>query len=445
MVEISWGLLGPEKLGNERRTRTLGIGAAVRAFNDLAVPGLGGVWFGKQLFMAVLGVAVAERVRSDGKSAKNIETANAIEALACWLAFDRNGWQADARIRGATKMHGKNDLAYAVISKPSFYVTQPMRMATVQPLLALGLVTSTGERFNAFACSDQGLAFIDAACSGINAFYYNQSVVEYLGYWVKGQQNNIISSEKTRMALTQVLSPVIALPPRACEVLRESLVQGIGEEGQRRRTALFWVEELRNTRPQSMTWTTKPDILTEAHWYDLQAGTLFFMTRDAAIELLDQVESYIASQNALCLSLAKGLPDAFAEAILSLRNQAQQFLDKNHDPTPDKLAWKFCEECANTDDILLLTALVKRDDRVLRLRERGIVPGPAFKGKQSYQDNSPDLGDDGNAVNVAEHEIPWPDGISHRIRNLFSLNLDLHGELDQSLKNPTLESDHEPN
>jgi hypothetical protein len=261
----------------------------------------------------------------------------------------------------------------------------------------------------------------------------------------KGQQNNIIPSEKVQMALTAALSPVIALPPKAREVLRESLVQGIGEEGQRRKTALAWVEKLRNTRPQSMTWATKPDMLMEAHWHDLQAGALFFITRDAAIELLNQVESYIALQDGLCLSLAKKLPDAFAEAIVSLRNQAQQFLDKNHDPTPDKLAWKFCQECAHTDDILLLTALVKRDDRVLRLRERGIVPGPAFKGKQSYQDNLPDLGDDDNAENVVEHEIPWPDGISHRIRNLFSLNLDLHGELDKLLKKPTLESDHGPN
>ena len=50
MTGMTWGLLGPKALGNERRTRTLGLVVAVCAFNDLAVPGLGGVWFGKQLF-----------------------------------------------------------------------------------------------------------------------------------------------------------------------------------------------------------------------------------------------------------------------------------------------------------------------------------------------------------------------------------------------------------
>ena len=63
-----WGLLGPETLPSLRRTRGLGIAASVRRFNDLAVPGLGGVWFGKQIFLALLGVAVAEYVRAWGNS-----------------------------------------------------------------------------------------------------------------------------------------------------------------------------------------------------------------------------------------------------------------------------------------------------------------------------------------------------------------------------------------
>ncbi len=85
-----WGLLGPEHIAIERRTRTLNLGACVRAFNDLAVPGFGGVWFGKQLFLATLGIAIAEHVRQSGKRVTNIEVANAVEALGCWLALDHN-------------------------------------------------------------------------------------------------------------------------------------------------------------------------------------------------------------------------------------------------------------------------------------------------------------------------------------------------------------------
>ena len=131
MAITVWGLLGPEVLTNERRTRTLGVGASIRVFNDLAVPGLGGVWFGKQLLLATLGVAIAGRIRDSGRRAQNIEVANAVEALACWLALASNDWKRDPRLRGVLKLSGKNELSFATVSKRSFYVTQPMRQSTV--------------------------------------------------------------------------------------------------------------------------------------------------------------------------------------------------------------------------------------------------------------------------------------------------------------------------
>jgi hypothetical protein len=183
MSEIEWGLLGPEKLASERRTRTLGVGASVRSFNDLAVPGLGGVWFGKQLFLPTLGVALAEQARASGKRIQNIETANAIEALACWLGLNSNGWQSDARLHGRSKMEGKNDLSFAVVRKRGFYITKPMRMATVQPLPALGLVEAEGSRFSAFACSPEGRGFIDTQC----ADYSKRNIIDYLLGWIRGE------------------------------------------------------------------------------------------------------------------------------------------------------------------------------------------------------------------------------------------------------------------
>lgn len=36
-TSFAWGLLGHQRIGSERRTRTLGLGAAVREFNDGAI------------------------------------------------------------------------------------------------------------------------------------------------------------------------------------------------------------------------------------------------------------------------------------------------------------------------------------------------------------------------------------------------------------------------
>jgi len=38
-----------------------------------------------------------------------------------------------------------------------------------------------------------------------------------------------------------------------------------------------------------------------------------------------------------------------------------------------------------------------------------------------------------NTDSPAEGDMPFPDGISYRVHNLYLLNLDLHGELDQRL------------
>jgi hypothetical protein len=92
MGTASWGLLGPLHVVGERRPRTLGLASVVRRFNDLAVPGMGGIWFAKPLLLSLLGISIATRT-----SRPNIEVANAVEALACWLAFKGNGWVRDAR------------------------------------------------------------------------------------------------------------------------------------------------------------------------------------------------------------------------------------------------------------------------------------------------------------------------------------------------------------
>ncbi len=429
MVGSIWGLLGPETLVSERRTRTLGLGAAVRTFNDLAVPGLGGVWFGKQLFLAILGVAVAEQARNEGRRIQNIETANAIEALACWLALNSNGWKPDSRLHGATKMRGKTDFSFAAVRKSGFYVTQPMRMVTVQPLPALGLVEASSERFNAFRCASPGREFVDAACSGFNPCYYSKSILEYLAGWAKDEHNNVKSSNK----LQEALSPLVPLSRRAREFLRERLVQGAGDEGQRRRAALAWVDALRRTSQPTITWEDKPPNLEEAHWRDLHAGALFFKARDAVIGVLDRLEAHIANQSEQRFSLDDPVPGSIAGEMESLRRQAQAFLDKRHDPSPGELARIFCRECVDSSDANLIANLVRRDDRVLRLRGRAVLPGAAFRGDQTQHPNAAHAGDEEDAEADDPHTIAWPAGISYRLHNLFRLNLDLHGKLDEWL------------
>ena len=431
MSAIAWGLLGPETLANERRTRTLGLGAAVRSFNDLAVPGLGGVWFGKQLLLATLGVAIAERVRNSGKRAQNIEVTNAVEALACWLALDSTGWKRDPRVRGALKLSGKKDLLFTTVRKRSFYVTQPMRQTTVQPLRALALVESSGERFNAFRCTKNGEAFIDSAFGDFKP--HRRSVLDDLVMWARDPHYDV----KTSSELKGAISPLEPMSESAQEFLRERIVQGTGKEASRRRNALDWVEALRDKTQRHIDWDAKPVMVDELHWRDLRVGALFFAARDAAISLLDQIESHIGNAADQRISMDATLPETIVDKVKSLRVRAQTFLDDSYDPSPGWEATMFCRECTEQVDVRLLEKLLFREGHVLQQRGRDIVPGVAFRGIQVSQPGSARSPEEDGAESEVAQVIPLPEGISHRVRNLFLLNLDLCNELGNWLSGLT--------
>jgi hypothetical protein len=350
MENATWGLLGPETATSQRRTRTLGLGAAVRSFNDLAVPGLGGAWFGKQLLLAVLGVAVAEKARGHGLRVQNIEVANA-------------GY------------------------KP----------------------------------------------------YYSRTVLDHVTHWVMGDVQKVWS-------LTEALSPLEPMPPPACELLRERLARGPTYEASRREAGLKWVAGLREHAPQRLDWGLRPPVLEEAHWRDMHSGALFFAARDAAVALLDHIESYLGNQgDEQRLYLHAALPGTVADQIRGVRASAASFLERGHDPSPDGVASHFCRECTSADDATLLAMLVTRcEGRGLQLRTSGdIVPGVAFRGAQARGAPARSPEDDG-AETELEQAIPLPDHISNRVRNLFLLDLDLRRELGGWLSQPAADTGAAP-
>lgn len=419
-----WGLSGPEFLPSLRRTRTLGLGSSIRRFNELAVPGLGGIWFGKQALLATLGVVVAEQARNNGVKVQNIEVANAIEALACWLAFLRNGWSGDSRLRGSSKLQGKgDDFSFLRVRQRNFYVTQPMRMATVQALPALGFVDSESTRFNAFRTSDLGASFIHQACRDFRP--YGRSVSQHLAMWVCGKDSRVSSDE-----LCGALSPLIPLANDARPLLRERLIQGGHEEledKRRRGNALAWVEELWRTKSAQVGWETRPKQITDIHWQDLTAGARFFRAREAAIKVLDVLEAHIGNQVlGPAFSLRAKLPEALLPLIEALRAAAKDFLSTQH---ADEGAISFCRECSGDDASRIIRSLVERDGHVLRLIGDDVKPGPAFRGFEAVGNDLEAEPTDSPGAGTS----PLPDSISYRMHNLYLLNVDLHGDLSQFL------------
>jgi|JI9StandDraft_2_1071091.scaffolds.fasta_scaffold51325_1 hypothetical protein len=428
-MNFTWGILGPGQIESTRRVRTLQLAATTRYFNEQAVPGLGNVWFGRQLFLATLGVLVADRAAAEGVRVSRIAAANAIEALACWLALQQGPRSGESRVRGSTLLAGQHDLSFRNVNRAGFYVSQPMRMSSVSALPALGFVEATGSRFNAFTCNAQGEAFVEAMADGCRP--YRHDLVEHLVMWIRGDAVGMDSS-----TMHQALSPVLAMPTRARELLHTRLVQGAAgepaEDRLRRGDALRWVRS-RGRGAAPVVWERRPEEITsEAHWADLHAGALFFIARDAALAVLDEVELEIGTPErrfdpgaVLSPQLVVGLATlrAAARAFLATGNQAAE-------------ARAFCTECTAASDAEVLRRLAGRDDRILRLLGEQIGAGPAFRGGE--RESAPE---DTAADTAPPADDPaWPEGISRRIHNLWWLGLDLDGRMDEWLTPSTEEA-----
>jgi hypothetical protein len=424
LITSSWGILAPEPVASERRTRTLGLGAAVRMFNDLAVPGMGGVWFGKQLFLATLGVAVCEEARRHNVRFDNIKVANALEALACWMQHQANDGLRDDRLRGIQKLGSVDGKpVFSQFAQPGFYVSQPMRMATVQAIKALGLVDSLGERFNSYSCTAAGLAFIRAVIAKNRP--HRRDAIEVLGAWVCGANINVDTA-----AMHAILSPTLPLPLDAADSLRELIVRGDGSGAARRRAALDWIGSLVGKSRE--TGQGQPLSLSAEHWHDVQAGALFFSLQADAYRVLDAVEVVLTACQGQPLGLELALVPKVCAAVEVLRASANRYLKHGFLDPDGTGANAFAQACVSASDGKIVEELVGRDERVLRLRDGMIVPGQAFDPARELAGAAPD---DPNAPAAPEAfgSFPLPEGVSYRLRNLYLLNLDLTGQLNSWL------------
>lgn len=411
-MTMTWGLCGPDHVGSERRTRTLDIGSAVREYNERAVPGMGAVWYAKQLLLATLGVALAQALRRHGMTHSNIAVANAIEALGCYFALTHDNGQGDSRVRGSEKLRGKAGFDFKTLCKPGFYVSQPMRMGSGQALLALGLVRAQGERFNAFACTDFGGEFINACCEDDGV------LLETLVQWaLKGR-----AVSDLKPGVRQLLSPLHGLPAAARALLSRRIDSGAGG-GERRVAIRRWLAARHAEPAEAFDWRLRPDAIDPEHWNDLHYGALFFQVQDAAYDVLNALEQHLAVLSTLRFRLGSVLPERIATRLDHLRQLARLFLENPMAHRKITVAEAFCRECADPDDASLLTHLVRRDDRVLRLRGREVVPGPAF-----LHQGAPIDGDQvTDEVTEAPAHVALPAWISHRVERLRRLDLDLQG------------------
>ncbi|WP_338810417.1 hypothetical protein V2V90_16465 [Agrobacterium leguminum] len=403
-------------------------------FNEAAVPGLGGVWFIRQLALALLGIRVAEEFPSAGSK---IQVANAIEALACWIGYEDRGWgRGDWRLRGPLKLKSLHDRGmertFRRLKSPSSYVTQPMRMGCVEALPGLGLVGASGSRFNSFSVNDRGQQLIEAVfgARGKDRLY----LPDYLRDWVRDEPVNLTAS------LRQKLNPTAVVGDDARSVMREALAFP-GRDAERRRKALAWVERIDaggnfGANPHTH-WANQPAEIDDRHWRDLRAGAALLQTRNAAIGVLANIEQRLVTNSRL--DLTRPLPEGVSASLKTWREEAQHFLAlEGHGPDEAApAAREFCNEALQSD-VQAITKLVNRENHMLRVTGSAVVPTAAWRTDAALAagDATDDRfgiaaaaeGTEDGAPVRAERDV-LPPAISPRLVYLRRMALDLNGRL----------------
>lgn len=227
--------------------------------------------------------------------------------------------------------------------------------------------------------------------------------------------------------LQLALSPIEPLAPVACDLIRSRLCEGTGlnNDAARRKNGLAWVSSIHPGKPTS--WQAQPPTIDTAHWNDLRLDALFFQARDAAIDVLIEIETAVTRTDAQTIASSAGAEiPAVQKQLRKVHDAAQRFLDEHADPTEGQIASIFCKDCTVIDPAQIIRNLVTRDSRVLQLRSSNIVPGSAFVGRPQVDETDEDTVGPG-AENVGR--IPVPEGISPRMQNLYLLELDLNHRL----------------
>ncbi len=386
-MPAQWGIFAPDVVPTFRRLQTLGLSAVIRHYNDRSVPGLGGLWFGMPIAWSLLGIWLAEEI-----GAAPLPCANAVEAAVMVRALNNRA----ERARGRRILAGMNEPVFRMLSRRGAYVTQPYRMGTVEPLIRLGFVRGSGQRFNLYRLGPVGEEFL-------------------ISFRMEKRRLLSWAQEGDDLGRAPSLGPEKPLPSAAAMLLERQLSEyGGGDEAARRRALLRLPEE--SFTPSPLLRSSPPGELSPRHWADLRSGIALVRMRDAALGVLAMVEARIGIGSHVSLSAAEAAEAAEAE-IKGLAAAANVMLAET-DSSPGQLGHAFSRLCLASAKTVV-TRLADRDGTVIRLLPNSrIVLGPAGGERPLRSDETEYASSPTTVATAGVPELP-------RIANLRTLATDL--------------------
>lgn len=418
---MRWFSPAPSQISTSRISLDFDLRTADLFFRELVVPGLGRIWFARQLSWPLAALALYEELASSGSNApKPTAICHGIEALACKLEYEANSDREtrSRRILGSRafgREDGQEIWSFHRLHQASNYVRNTHRQAATRAIrVDGGLGFARGPRFDLLELEPVGHALANA--------FLNQNVGQggtTLRKWIVGWLQDEKKLPSSHASFRTAFSPEHATDDERALVRSRVLGTSTGASEKRQRLARALgrtdampdIEGAVVVRLRSVGHREQADQIVAARAF----GAVLDRARDVVASLTRVVEPARGGVKVPNLVADSGIKSA----IKDLRSATRNYLEKaNVAGVDEPTSRAFADAVAAADDAETIRLMVQRAGEVLGLADSSVVRGALFRVVDGADEAS--AFEDGAASSEPDRT-----GRTFRIANLHELLRDV--------------------
>jgi hypothetical protein len=434
-TDTIWGVASPDSAISQRANLDFGLRRAMLHYAELSVPGIGGIFFVRQLLWPCLALWV--QAEGTGRRISTVRIANGIEALASktWLYFNPGASPEthQGRVAGLRILPHRGWM-FKDLGAAGGYVTNPLRRAASRALPVDG----------GLGFSDGGAILSRMALTTNVGEIFAQTALEEkiaqggktLGPWLRDWVNSNLNlppqpGDAMLANLLKAIGPFKPTKEQRKIVLGRLLLddcskpKGMQDTGRRRRLVEVIQKHsragIRNFDNQVLNSLMKAGKDGQEHVTALRTARAFRQMLDAAVVVVRVC--LLHSNSSLVLAALAEDTDIAAKLNL-LRSATSEFLQisKGDVLLQHQDAKAFAGGVSEDDLPLALRTLIQRDARILLLDEtqERVMRGSAFRSDR-LDWNDPEADASSGELYLGQKKLP------PRIGNLCSLLEDCGG------------------
>lgn len=411
----------PSELSASRVSLDFGLRAADLFFRELVVPGLGRLWFVRQLSWPLAALALHEELqRRGGSPPKPTAICHGVEALACRLEYEANSSREarSRRILGSRafdREDGEQPWTFRRLRQASNYVRNTHRQAAARAIRAEGgLGFALGSRFDLLELEpighDLARAFLDQSVG-----QGGTKLRQWLIGWLRGEKEIPASHESFRRALSPEHATAEECSCVSSRLLRTA--DPASTKRQRLAAALGRAAAMPDIENTVVVRLEKSGHGGQAA--EILAARSFGAVLDRVRDLVANATHVVEPARVGVKIVAMATDRRIGSSLKSLRSAVDGYAKRASAAgvnEPTSLA--FVKEVLGADDVDLIKLAAARAGGMLGLADGCVVRGPLF-GKIGGSEDDSGLEDSAASIE------PDRTGRTFRMANLHALLRDV--------------------